>query len=163
VAGIGRSVRRGVPIAQSPASLRPGRPLCGDVSGVLVSRWVGDDDEVVVVVAVLDENIDRFVRKAAREGTQLTGHLLIEREHHHGPDRHRPDACRVEHATRGLGVADEEMGDRCTSEGEDATAFEAHSRPAQKLTEMREGTGLVGECYFDIAEGAHASITVTST
>lgn len=83
---------------------------------------VHDEDQVVVVVAVEDFDVDAGLGHPARELAELTGLGLVQPLHQGLPFGEHADAGRFERPARGGSVREQEVGDAGAVDDEGAAA-----------------------------------------
>lgn len=102
-----------------------------------------DDDEVVVVVAVLDVNLHAGVGHHSGHGAELAGCLLIQSQQDDLTGRNHRQSCSGKDGTGGLSVIDEEVRDTDTAMSEHTAAFQAHPSGTERLTKVCQRTDMV--------------------
>lgn len=99
---------------------------------------VHDKNQLIVMVAVQDFDVDASLGHPAREQTELTGHVLLQSLSEHLSFREDLDARRFQRLAGGGSVREEKMGDALTAHDPSPSAFDAHSRAAQSLSHVGE-------------------------
>src|SRR5690348_15683380 len=93
----------------------------------------------MVMIAILHLDVHTRIPQAASKFTELTWFTLIETNHKRGPSREDTDAGILERSTCGHAICEQEVSDPLAVGEEHASAFDAHSGPAKRLTHLRQG------------------------
>ena len=114
---------------------------------------IDDQDQLVIVVAVEDLDVDAGLRHPAREQAELTGHVLLQSLNEHFPFREDSDAGGLERLAGGGSVSKEEMSDASAVHDPGPSPLDAHSGATQSLTHLRESARPVFQSDGQILHG----------
>jgi hypothetical protein len=101
---------------------------------------VYDQNQLVIVVAVEDLDIDAGVSHPAREQTELAGHVLLQSLNEHLSILENPDASFLERRAGGRSVHEKEVGYAAAVHHPSSSALDAHPGAAQSLSHLGESS-----------------------
>ena len=132
-----------------------GRPLCpGGRHGGAGVVVVDHEDQLVVVVAVHDLDVDPGVRHRARDLAELARGLLIESLDQRRATLSHGDVRFLERPPRRGLVVDEEVRDRLAVDHEHAASVDAHTGAAERFAHRGQRAGLVVEVDREVVQGS---------
>ena len=116
-------------------------------------------DQLMVMVAVQDFDVDASLGHSAREQPELTGHVLLQPLNEHFLFGEDLDASRFQRPAGGSSVRKEEMSHALAAHDPSPSAFDADSSAAQSLSHIGESAGAVFQGDGQILHGAPQAVT----
>jgi len=143
------------------SGLRLAGPRVGNLAPA--GEIVHDQDQLMVVVAVQNLDVDARLGHPARQQAELTGQVLLQSLNQHFPLGENLNAGRFQRPAGARSVGKEKMGHALPGHDPGPSTFDAHARAAQSLAHLGEGARSVRQGDRQVLRGRrHLRKSVTS-